>query len=56
MFEFIAHHNIENFRKALAKEVDENKRLTLLRLIAEEELKLAAALQKNDNKRQDLVY
>ncbi len=37
----IARLNIEHFRKLLAKEVDEAKRQTLVRLLAEEEQKLA---------------
>lgn len=37
----IARHNIEHFRKLLASEADEAKRQTLLRLLAEEEAKLA---------------
>ncbi|HZP69420.1 MAG TPA: hypothetical protein VFB29_05695 [Pseudolabrys sp.] len=39
----IAQLNIEHYRKKLAEENDANKRQTLLRLIAEEEAKLAAA-------------
>jgi hypothetical protein len=38
----IAELNIEHFRKLLATETDETKRRTLLRLLAEEEAKLAA--------------
>jgi len=39
----IMHLNIEHFRKLLAVEADEPRRGTLLRLLAEEEAKLAAA-------------
>jgi hypothetical protein len=38
----VARLNIEHFRKLLAQETDETKRQTLLRLLAEEEAKLAA--------------
>ncbi len=38
----IARLNIEHFRKKLAEKGDETKRQTLLRLLAEEEAKLAA--------------
>jgi hypothetical protein len=38
----VARLNIEHFRKLLAEETDEAKRRTLLRLLAEEEAKLAA--------------
>lgn len=38
----VARLNIEHFRKQLAKNVDEPTRQTLLRLLAEEEAKLAA--------------
>jgi hypothetical protein len=37
----IARLNIEHFRKRLSAETDETKRQTLLRLLAEEEAKLA---------------
>jgi hypothetical protein len=43
MDRFVARQNIEHYRDALAKETDESKRLLLLRLIAEEEERLAAA-------------
>ena len=45
MDEGIARLNIEHFRKQLTEEKDEAKRQTLLRLLAEEEIKLAAALK-----------
>lgn len=38
----IARLNIEHFRRLLAQETDETKRRMLLRLLAEEEAKLAA--------------
>jgi hypothetical protein len=40
--EYIARLNIQHFRDLLAKEKDEAKRRTILRLLAEEEAKLAA--------------
>jgi hypothetical protein len=43
MDRFVARQNIEHYRDALANETDEGKRLLLLRLIAEEEERLAAA-------------
>ena len=48
MDSLVAHLNIEHYRKALANEFDETKRKTLIRLIGEEELKLAEAPQKED--------
>jgi hypothetical protein len=41
----IARLNIEHFRKRLAVEADETTRQTLLRLLAEEEAKLAGGRQ-----------
>jgi hypothetical protein len=38
----VAHLNIEHYRKLLTEEMDEAKRQTILRLLAEEEAKLAA--------------
>ncbi len=38
----IARLNIEHFRKLLTNELDETRRQVLLRLLAEEEAKLAA--------------
>jgi hypothetical protein len=49
MDRFVAHLNIENYRKALANEFDETKRQTLIRLI---DLKLAEALQRQDREKQ----
>lgn len=47
----IARLNIEHFRKLLAIEIDETKRQTVLRLLAEEEAKLAAATNSPTGKR-----
>lgn len=41
----IARLNIEHFRKRLAAETDETRRQTLLRLLAEEEAKLAGSTE-----------
>jgi hypothetical protein len=38
----VAHLNIEHYPKLLAQEMDETKRQTILRLLAEEEAKLAS--------------
>jgi hypothetical protein len=38
----VARLNVEHFRRLITKETDETKRQTLLRLLAEEEAKLAA--------------
>jgi hypothetical protein len=38
----VARLNIEHYRKSLATEQDETKRQTLMRLLAEEQAKLAA--------------
>jgi len=43
---FVARLNIEHLRDALARETDEARRQTLARLLADEEAKLAAALEK----------
>jgi len=40
---FIARLNIEHFRKQLAEGTDETKRQVLVRLLAEEEAKLAGS-------------
>jgi hypothetical protein len=42
MEELVARLNIDHFRKALATDDDKTKQRTLLRLLAEEEAKLAA--------------
>ena len=38
----VAHLNIEHYRRLLEKETDESRRQLLMRLLAEEEAKLAA--------------
>ena len=48
---FIARQNIEHYRQLLAKETDEGKRQQLLRLLAEEEIKLRAAEQRPKKER-----
>jgi len=40
--ETIVRLNIEHYRKLLARETDETKRQTIMRLLAEEQAKLAA--------------
>jgi hypothetical protein len=42
MDRFVAQLNIEHYHRCLADEEDEAKRLALIRLLAEEEAKLAA--------------
>ena len=42
MDRFVARQNIEHYRRKLATEEDGTKQQTLLRLLAEEEAKLAA--------------
>jgi len=37
----VAHYNVEHYRRLLAQETDETRRKMLLRLLAEEEAKLA---------------
>jgi hypothetical protein len=37
----VAHLNVEHYRRLLAKETDEARRQTLMRLLAEEEAKIA---------------
>lgn len=37
----VAHLNIEHYRRLLEKETDEARRRTLMRLLAEEEVKIA---------------
>ncbi len=46
MDKMVARLNIEHFRKQLAAEEDETRRQTLLRLLAEEEEKLATLLDR----------
>ena len=42
MDELIARLNIEHYQKKLTEKIDDTKRKTILRLLAEEEAKLAA--------------
>lgn len=51
MADFVARANIEHYRNLLAAEKDEAKRQTLLKLLAEEEIKLAAVLTAEKNKK-----
>ncbi len=53
MDKFIARHNIEHYRKLLATELDEAKRREVLRLLAEEEAKLAALGEQPTRKRRN---
>lgn len=46
----IARLNIAHFRKLLTNEIDQTKRATLLRLLAEEEAKLAERESKSSEK------
>ncbi|MGB6350767.1 MAG: hypothetical protein WBG10_12145 [Pseudolabrys sp.] len=46
MDRYVARLNIEHYRKLLAAEPDEAKRQTLIRLQAEEELKLTASMRR----------
>lgn len=45
----VARYNVEHYRRLLAQETDETRREMLLRLLAEEEAKLAAK-DPNDGK------
>jgi hypothetical protein len=51
--EFIAKANIEHFKTLLKAETDENKRRVLDRLLAQEELRLADAIRRRDQKREN---
>jgi hypothetical protein len=51
MDKFVAKANIEHFRKKLAHETNESERQTLMRLLAEEEAKLASIESQRDRKR-----
>jgi hypothetical protein len=46
MYRFVAQLNIDHYREMLARETDESKRKVIEQLLAEEEVKLAAAKQK----------
>jgi hypothetical protein len=52
---FVARHNIEHFRELISREPDEDKLRTLRRLLAEEEAKLARAIEaeKQRTKKED---
>jgi len=52
MDEFIANANIEHFKKLLASEIDAHKRSVLENLLAEEKLKLAAALRRKNERKE----
>ncbi len=49
----LARLNIEHFRKLLTDELDETRRQVLLRLLAEEEAKLAALKALPNNQKRD---
>ncbi len=51
MDNFIARLNIEHYRKVLADEADEKRRQKILKLLAEQEAKLAAAERRLSKKR-----
>jgi CRISPR/Cas system-associated protein Csx1 len=51
--EFIAKANIEHFKTLLKSETDKNKRRVLDRLLAQEESKLADAIRRRDQKREN---
>jgi hypothetical protein len=51
---FVARHNIEHFRELIARETDEGKLRTLRLLLAEEEAKLARAIEaEKQNQKKD---
>ena len=52
MDKFVARENIEHYRARLAEEKDAERRKMLLRLLSEEEAKLAAALDKDKEQKQ----
>ena len=52
----VARLNIEHYRKLLATEPDEAKRQTLIRLQAEEELKLTASLQRYTGEKDGMAH
>jgi len=47
----VAHLNIEHYRRLLAKETDDTRRQLLMRLLAEEEAKLADNAPKERKRR-----
>jgi hypothetical protein len=50
MDKFVAKANIDHFRKRLAQETDESQRQTLMRLLSEEEAKLASIESERSHK------
>ena len=52
MDKFVARQNIEHYREKLATETNEERRQILLRLLADEEAKLAALEKAPQRKRQ----
>jgi hypothetical protein len=54
MDRFVAKANIEHFRRKLAQETNETERQKLMRLLAEEEAKLASIEKPPDRKRAQL--
>jgi hypothetical protein len=51
MDKLVAQLNIEHLRKRLATETDESKRQMMLRLLSEEEAKLAALLNRPNERK-----
>jgi hypothetical protein len=51
MDKMVARLNIEHLRNQLATETDKTKRQTMLRILAEEEAKLAGLLNRPDERR-----
>jgi hypothetical protein len=47
----VAHLNVEHYRRLLEKETDEGRRQTLMRLLAEEEAKIADNTPPNRKRR-----
>ncbi len=52
MDKFVARQNIQHYREKLATEMDEERRRLLLRLLADEEAKLATLEKTPQRKRQ----
>jgi hypothetical protein len=52
MDKYIAKANIEHFKKLIEAETDEQKRRVLEHLLAEEELKLAAAIKRRSDRKE----
>ena len=53
MDEFLAKANIEHFKTLLRTETDESKRRIVQQLLADEELKLAAALRRRHESKEN---